>query len=221
MITERYRRDYLGEHVIVNTGYREGRKQQTREWVTNSVVNQHISKRAVVIGSSIDTPIFDYRHLANHRGGPLGKNSLQSYATGKIWRDMVPHFFVTTDQHQTTLMVQSKFPDQCTVCTTPTFCLKYPGRFHLVPYAPVLVDLAKVVYAAAFDGHREIFLIGYNRETPGMDGRSLQDVNLVFQTYAKIQFVLVGVSANMPDLWMHNFNVKSMNYKEFRIYCDV
>ena len=221
MITARYRKDYIGEHVVVNTGYLAGIKQQKREWVENTIINQHSTGRAVVIGSAIDRPLFDYRLLARHRGGLLNRKSMQSYATGTLWREMSPHFFVTTDSHQADLMVQTDFPDQTTVITIPKFCLKYPGRFHIVPYSPVITDMAKCVYLAAFDGHREIFLIGYTKETPGMDNRCIKDVNSVLSAYTNTTFTMVGVPTSVPDLWLTNPNVKRKKYREFRDYCDV
>ena len=72
MIEERYRADYDGEFVILETKWSGGKKEQTREWVPNPIENQHISGRATCILSNIDQFRYDYRKLENHRGGLLG-----------------------------------------------------------------------------------------------------------------------------------------------------
>ena len=54
MIQTRYRSDYTGEFVVTRTRMANGRGQQSREWIPNSIDNQHISGRAAVIGSAVD-----------------------------------------------------------------------------------------------------------------------------------------------------------------------
>ena len=54
MIQERYRQDYDGEFVLLQTSIRNGVKEQRREWMINPIQNQHVSGRAAVIGSNLD-----------------------------------------------------------------------------------------------------------------------------------------------------------------------
>lgn len=221
MITEQYRKSYTGEFIVLETSWRNGAKHQTREWIPNTLVNSHISKRAAVIGSNADLPLFDYRYLEDHRGGLLRSKSLQTYGTDEIWRDLRLDFYVSTDQLKINKLLETDYYTRSTVFTNSTFCLRNPGKCFLIPFAPAIVDLAKAVYLACFDGHREIFLIGYNKETPGVDDRCIEDINSLMTTYRNTNFVLVGVPTNMPETWRKNRNVRCMKYKEFRYYCDV
>ena len=76
MITARYRTDYTGEFIITQSTWSGGKKRQKREWVANPIENQHISGRAVCIGSDVDALRFDYKILQRHRGGLLGSKKI-------------------------------------------------------------------------------------------------------------------------------------------------
>ena len=221
MIQERYRSDYDGEFVVIDTVITDGVKQQTREWVPNRIENTHISGRAAVIGTNCDRVLFDYRRLAKHRGGLQGKKKLQTYGTHDVWNDIKLEFYVSCDDHELDRIKLCDYHQTTLVYTNTARCLRYPGAFYLIPYAPYLCDLALAVYLAAFDNHREIFLIGYNNDSPSQASTWQQDVNAVFQCYANTQFVLVGIESNMPHLWRQNRNVSCQSVRDFVTYCDV
>ena len=73
MIHARYRTDYEGEFVVLDTVFRGGKKIQRREYIENPIINQHISGRAVIIGAGPSARPDVVRLLARHRGGLLGK----------------------------------------------------------------------------------------------------------------------------------------------------
>jgi hypothetical protein len=87
--------------------------------------------------------------------------------------------------------------------------------------SPQLSEIALAVYLAAFDQHEEVFLLGYNNETPVSDSGWIAHVNSVFEAYTQTRFVLVGTSVNMPDVWRSNRNVDTMKYRDFVTYCDI
>lgn len=221
MIQARHRSDYDGEFVIVQSLLTGGTKLQDREWIPNAIENHHISGRAAVIGSRVDQALFDYTRLARHRGGLLGKKRLQTYGVGDLWKDMSFDFFVAIEQKQTDKIQKTGYSSRSTVYSTTSRCLLYPGHFYLLPYQPVLDELALIVYLAAFDEHQEIFLLGYNNETPAGSKNWIEHVNNMFKTYNNTQFILVGVESNMPVQWRNNRNVRSMRYRTFVSYCDV
>jgi len=221
MIQTRYRTDYDGEFVILESRWKNGKKEQIREWVPNPIENHHISGRAAVIGSNIDSELFDYTLLQKHRGGLLGKKRLQTYSSGNIWHDMKFDFVVTTDKSELESLKEQRYHEENIVYTNARNCINYPESFYLTPYSPHLNQLALAVYLAAFDGHAEIFLIGYNNETPANSSEWTGDVNAVFSAYRLVEFILVGVESNMPTMWRNNRNVQCMKYKEFISYCDV
>ena len=107
------------------------------------------------------------------------------------------------------------------VFTDAKNCIRYPNNFYLIPYTPPINHFAAAIYMAAFDGHTEVFLLGYSNSTPHLESGNVQQINEVFQAYNTTNFILVGVAANMPDMWRNNRNVQCMDYRHFVSYCDV
>jgi hypothetical protein len=48
-------------------------------------------------------------------------------------------------------------------------CLMHPGEFYLIPYNTLMAIEALVLWMAAFDGHKEIYAMGYNNDTVGLN----------------------------------------------------
>ena len=107
------------------------------------------------------------------------------------------------------------------VYTTARNCISNPGDFYLIPQAPGLLMPALPIYLAAFDGHKEIFLLGYSTQMAFENYRWFDDVCSVFSAYSGVQFYLVGEPSIMPDSWLECANVKTMTYRDFIGYCDV
>lgn len=221
MIQTRYRRDYDGEFVIVDTVIAGGQTHQKREWIPNPVLNHHLSGRAAVIGSRVHADKFQHTRLARHRGGLLGKKRLQTYGTADLWQDMRFDFFCSTTDDEISRMIDQDYDQTATVYSSARNCLRHPGRLYLVPHMPVIDDLALPIYLAAFDGHQEIFLLGYCKDTPA-GSRSWQlHVNDVIKAYQGTAFVFVGVESNVPESWRTHSHVRCMKFRDFVFYCDV
>jgi hypothetical protein len=221
MTLGRFRQDYDGEFVILETKIINGTKTQRREWVPNPIINQHISGRAAVIGSNVDRDLFDYSRLQRHKGGLKGKKRLQTYGCNDTWQTIKCDFYITTDHGILNQLHQTNYHESTAVYSTVRGCLTYPGDFYFIPYSPVINDLAVAVYIAAFDGHSEVFLIGYNNETPATSNTWQRDVEQVITAYPNTQFILVGVQSNMPDAWRNHRNVRCMDHRSWVSYCDV
>lgn len=222
MIEQRFRKDYPGEFVILQTRWKDGKKEQIREWVENPIENQHISGRAAVIGTDVDRHHFDYERLQRHRGGLLSRKKFQTYAAGDVWKDMRVDFAVETEKSKLPAIIESGYQADNIVYTTATNCIGYPGEFYLIPYNPKLDILALPVYLAAFDGHEEVFLLGYSKEVTSGNKTWQTHVNMVFQAYPMIKFYLVtNNEKNQPDEWRLNRNVSCMDYRTWVSHCDV
>ncbi len=221
MIQARYRRDYDGEFVVVETRLADGASHQAREWIPNRIDNHHVSGRAAVIGSRTLSHRFRHQRLQRHRGGLLGKKRLQTYGTKDLWRDMRFDFFATSDRVEIADMVQQGYDQHSTVFTSARLCIDNPGRFYLIPYLPQIDNLAMPVYLAAFDGHAEVFMLGYDLETPGGSRTWISDIDSVIAAYAGTSFVLIGVESNMPESWRCHSNVRCITVREFVTYCDI
>jgi hypothetical protein len=216
----RYRSDYPGEFVILESKWSGGKKTETREWIPNPIENQHISGRAACIGSSVDRYLFDYTRLTRHRGGLLSSKKLQTYGVGDIALEMRLDFAVETDNEKLNDIQKSGVQADSVIYTTSKSCIRHPGEFYLIPQRPLTVDLATIIYLAAFDGHKEIFLLGYHKETNGGRNTWINEIADIFKTYP-VNFYLVGESTLMFDEWLDCANVRTMTYQEWISYCDI
>lgn len=221
MIEERYRKDYDGEFVIVETKWTGGKKTQTREWVANPIINQHISGRAACIGSSINKDQFDYTVLQNHKGGLLSSKKLQTYGVSSIAKEMRLDFTVAFQQEDLESFIESKYQETNVVYTSTRQCIRNPGEFYLIPFNSNLCEEAIPIYLAAFDGHKEIFLLGYTNETISGVKNWQDQIKTIMDVYYSTYFIAVGQSTSMPERWFDSPNFKCMNYLEFRYYCDI
>jgi hypothetical protein len=217
----RYRTDYAGEFVIVETKWSGGKKTETREWIVNPIENHHLSGRAACIGSGLDQERFDYTRLQRHRGGLLGSKKLQTYGTGAIAQQMRLDFTIETCPDILNKILENAYQVPNIVYTSPRYCIAHPGEFYLIPLRPRMVDLATVVYLAAFDGHKEIFMLGYTDETSAGHNEWVDQIAGIFRAYTGTKFYLVGESTRMPDTWVNCSNVQPMPYRDFIGYCDV
>lgn len=216
-----YRKDYDGEFIITQSVWSGGKKRQTREWVANPIENQHISGRAVCIGADHDTDQFDYTILQRHRGGLLGSKKLQTYGLGFAAKQMRLDFTVETDDTVLKELINLHYYKDNVIYTTPRNCLKYPGVFYLTPYNPVIIKHALALYLAAFDGHKEIFMLGYNQYTNAGNTAWQAHVAQVIEAYLGTKFIIVGTPHHAVQSWLEFPNVEKMTYREFISYCDV
>ncbi len=133
-IPKRYRKDYEGEFVIVNTIFRNGKKEQEREWVENPVTNKHISGRATCIVDGISIKGFLLSVLEEHYGGLGGSLSMQVYGAQEIYKKMKCDFLVATGEIVSEV-VQSGYCKDNIVYATARSCIRNPEIFYLIPHA--------------------------------------------------------------------------------------
>jgi hypothetical protein len=217
----RYRTDYPGEFVITETRWEGGKRTETREWIPNPIENHHISGRAVCIGNLYAKQEFDYTRLQRHRGGLLSSKKLQTYGTGDIAQEMRLDFAVDTRNTVLETLAESKYDENNVVYTTARNCIAYPGRFYLIPHAPRLHDFIQLAYLAAFDGHQEIFLLGYSRDNPFDTANWITQLCDVIRSYSGVKFFLVGEPTNNHQEILECANVETLSYKQWYSYCDV
>ena len=221
MIKEQYRSEYEGEFVITESKWSGGKKTQNREWVPNPINNQHISGRAACIASDVDKARLDYTRLQRHKGGLLGSKKLQTYGTGIITKEMRLDFAVETNKEILQDILDRKYLTDNIVYTTTRNCLVNPGEFYLIPYNTLMAMEALILWLAAFDGHKEIYMIGYNNLTNGTISEWMSHVNTVISVFPSVKFTLVGEETIMPVEWRKNANVECMTHRGFVTHCDV
>ena len=218
---ESYRKDYPGEVVVTNTLWANQKKEQTREWIANPITNQHLTAGAVCINSELSTQEFNYTVLQRHRGGLLGSKKLQTYATAPVAQGMTLDFAVDIDYNNLVPLIESGYTEKNIVYTTARNCMRKPGEFYLIPQFPQLAVEALPLYLAAFDGHSEVYLLGYNKETNFSRNDAVEQIADIMRTYSSTRFTMVGVETNMPNEWMSCPNTRNFTYREFITHCDI
>lgn len=221
MITQRYRKDYAGEFIILNTSWSGGKKRTQREWMPNPIENHHISGRAACIASTVDQSEFDFTILQNHKGGLLGSLKLQTYGVGEIAKTMRLDFAVEKDDATLHQLFDLDYYKNNTIYTTPKQCLKHPGVFYVVPYNPPMVREVLLAYIAAFDGHKEVYLLGYHEGANIGQTDWIAQMGKVIATYSSTHFYHVAYGPQTPNEWKNYSNFSQLTHREFIHHADV
>lgn len=221
MITERYRTNYTGEFVITNSLWAGGKKRIRREWIPNPIENNHISGRAACIGSIADRSEFDFKLLENHRGGLLGTAKLQTYGCGDVAELMKLDFVVERNSDKLHSLIENHYYKQSTIYTSPRWCLEYPGVFYPIPYNPNVIPQVALAYLAAFDGHKEVFLLGYHDDAGIGHKDWAGQMNQVIQAFPSTKFIHVSYTPQTPSMWKENSNFSHLAHRAFIIHCDI
>lgn len=242
-IEKRYRKDYTGEEIITERVYKNQTWTDSKELVQNTVINNQISNRAVVIGNGISRQGFELRHIANHRGGLLGEHTLQSYGCNALYRDFVPDFLVARGKEMVSEIANSEFVNDNIVYADSASLLAHPKKFYLIPYDPYTDAGTTALYLAAFDGHKRIYMLGFDNNLSNEQNyniyadtacyRSIQSViqtkrwltdrKTVFNTYNDVDFVRVvpNVSYPIPVEWKACVNFRQITTREFVLEADI
>lgn len=242
-----YRREYLGEEVVKDLVYGGGGWAENREFVPNSVINEQISNRAVIIGNGISRLSLDanlFTLLANHRAGLLASNAVQTYGCNALYRDFRPDFLVANGPEIIREIASSGYSHNEIVYSTQAAVLDYPGKFYLTPQNPHWDAGAIATYLACFDGHKTVYLLGFDCDcdsgiasynvyanTPGYldrDGASteaffIKSLKLVMDTYNDVDFVRVMPNSawQMPEEWRYQLNLRQLSWREFVVEADL
>jgi hypothetical protein len=134
---------------------------------------------------------------------------------------MILDFWVGKEPAEIDAMLAQDYDAKSTIYTTAKILLAHPGRLYLIPQAPAMDSQALSVYLPAFDGHQEIFLLGAHMETAWLTASTTDSIASVMRAYDTVQFVLVGVTSQMPTVLRSLPNVRCQTYREWISYCDV
>ena len=242
-LKEIYRSNYAGENVITNLTLQHGEWNPETEFVPNAVFNSYTTTQAVAIGNGESRLVFDLQHIANHKGGLFGSNRLQSYGCNALYRDFTTDFLVATGDDIIDEIANSGYCSNGIVYTTAEYVVKYPGKFYLVPQNVHFDSGSLAAYMACFDGHKKIFLIGFDgyHGEPGLNNvykhtdnylppsksqngafweRSL---HTIMSTYSNVEFVRVCHTA---ESWVPGDldvlpNLRQINYRQFVLEADL
>lgn len=242
-LNKRYRKAYSGEEIIQERVYDSGQWNSVTEHVPNNIINNQISNRAVVLGNGHSRALFDVKHLLKHRSGLLGDKTLQSYGCNAFYRDYTPNFLICTDRRIAKEIADSKYSEEHIVYTRVDVTLEFPGQFYLIPHDPYADAGATAAYIAAFDGHKRIYLMGFDGQdgpnvnwniyagTNGYDAKDatvssvkwIENLGTVFRVFDDVDFVWVTQYGRQvtPENWKYCTNLRQINFRDFVLEADL
>lgn len=144
---KRYRQDYLGEYVVLNRRLKDSRWIDTCEWVENTIDFYPKSLSAIVFGQT---------------------NRLLNINT------FINKDFTTYSSEEKTTFVIGSDPESVCYARLDDILL-YPGQYHMIPHDPGYSIDHTLVYLAAFDGHKQIYLDGIDESKQLLDIVSIYD----------------------------------------------
>ncbi|RLD65944.1 MAG: hypothetical protein DRI98_14150 [Bacteroidetes bacterium] len=219
---ERYREDYPGEFVITQVTWKDGKKHQEREWIDNPITNVHANNKATCIAESYAVQTNFYAKVARNNGGLLGRERMQVYGVESVWDKMVPDFLVCQNSQTIPEMIKAGYPSKSVVYSTAKNCLKFPGELFLIPYSLSMQSHAAACWLACFDGHKEIYLVGYEKtDKKGAEQtKMIHAVAQVMKVYPHVKFIQVTTNAS-PDAWRRRVNFSNTRTEDYVSNCDV
>lgn len=242
-IIKRHRQTYNGEEIISRRTLTGGQWNTVAEHVRNRVTNNQISNRAVVFGNGQHRKTFDIGSVIKHKSGLLGQDTLQTYGCNAFYRDFTPDFMVVTNRIIAKEMVDSNFTKTNIVYTRVDIMLEFPKKFYLIPHDPYADAGATAMYLAAFDGHKRIYLLGFDGQdtrgvnnnvyagTPGyqdqtsevLDDKWIDNQAQVMNTYDDVDWVFVSETGRyqIPEKWKYITNLRSISYRDWVLEADL
>lgn len=241
-----YRSSYEGETLTREMRYVGGNWEKTTEFVPNAIDNNHISGKAVVLGngpSRLDHNDQLFNLLSNHKGGLLASGAVQTYGCNAIVRDFSPDFVVANDAMASELVNTGKC-DTNIIYGTAEMVLAYPGKFYIVPQNPNWDAGAMAAYIACFDGHKQVYLMGFDlhsghgdyhfnvytgtngypeTNSPTTESYFEKSLLQVMNLYSDVDFVRVSPTKDyyMPESWKYQLNLRQITFREFVTEVDL
>lgn len=230
-----FRRDYLGEYVVFATAKNKGVTSQHREWIPNTITQNH-SGHAIVFGNGPSRKNINWALFKMHRGGINASKKLTTYGCNAMYRDCDPHFLVVKHPLVADEIAATNYADSNVVITTVKNTLKHKDKFHIIPFDPNLCAGATALYLAAFDDHKKVYFMGFdgyerninNNVYAGTNGygtdrtevnaqKQIDDVMKVFNTYDTTEFIRVSQYGTelIPEEWKYAQNLRCISYNEF------
>lgn len=238
-----YRTNYAGENIVTQLNLSGGDWNPNTEYVPNSITNIHTTTQAVAIGNGTSRLGFNLSLISSHKGGLLGVNKLQSYGCNALYRDFTPDFLIANGEKIVTEISNSGYADNNIVYAHADALLSHPGKFYLIPQNVYIDAGALAAYIACFDGHKKVFLLGYDEyDQPGPTNNVYVNTNgyptsdevqnseflvksliNVVQTYNDVEFIRVMPAA---DWWLHESlqvlpNFRQISFRDFVLEADI
>jgi hypothetical protein len=217
---------YEGEEILVNITIRGGQKFEDREYVPRRVWHNTQNKPAFIIGNGRSREGFDLETLR-------GKGT--TYGCNAVYRDFESDYIVSLDR-----LISEEIANNYPLKEKPAYSTKiniqrYSEDFILVPRNPGMNTGATATHIARFDGHKEIYLLGfdsYNTDPKKTNNlyvdtnayakeNEVHDYNIwtvqmvtLFTKYKDVDFYRVG--SKIIDAYKEIQNLRHITYEKFK-----
>jgi hypothetical protein len=250
-ISKKYRSDYDGEDINLIGKYENSNWNYTTEFIDKSSDHKPLNTYAVVIGNGESRLEFDLTYFLPYKTGPLdtswhnpkGRRNFFTYGCNALYRDFSPDFLIATGEEIIEEVVKSGFCDTNIVYANSWVLPEYPGKFHYIPENPSYNSGTLAAYMAAFDGHKKVFLLGFDgNDTPNVNCNVYNNTNgypsrdnytpedfwvnslkLVMDTYNDTEFVRVAPynTFRTPEAWKYCLNFRTIDFRQFVFEADL
>lgn len=213
-----------------------------------------VSSHAVVIGNGISGHQFDLTTFLPYREttawGDVGEwkikrqiHNFYTYGCNALYRNYKPDFIVATGDGLINEIANSNYCDDNVVYVNSHSLEKFPDKFNIIPQNPEFNSGSVAAYLAAFDGHKKVFLLGFD----GIDNNSdnynfyggtsnyptrttvlneefwVRSLNLVMKTYSDTEFIRVAPTKKFrqPEMWKYNLNYRQIDFRQFVLEAGV
>ena len=254
IIDRLYRKDYTGEHVNTVGLYHEQKWHYEKEFVTNPFTNLPLSNRAVVIGNGISRLEFDLTHFLPSRETtawgeftpwmpPKSAKKFNTYGCNALYRNFRPDFVVATGTDIIQEIANSDYTNNNVVYANGQVVAQYSEKFHYIPQDLSFNSGAIAAYLAAFDGHKRVFMIGFDgidntndnyNVYAGTNGYPTKDTTIsesfwtiglynVMKMYEDVEFFRVAPTDTFrtPEPWKYLLNYRTINFRQFVCEADL
>jgi hypothetical protein len=196
----------------------------------------------VAIGNGPSRLEFDLKNL-KHASGLLGATTLQTYGCNALYRDFTPDFLVAIGNDIVTEIAGTSYPNNNIVYTRGQSLLEHPNRFYLIPHDPYADAGSTAAYIAAFDGHKKIYLLGFDeQDTPGVNVNVYAGTNAyddvecdvgsekwmqnrikLFNTYDDVDWVMINQRGRclLAEEFKFCPNFRQISFRDFVLEADL
>lgn len=255
IIKKLYRKDFAGEDVSTVGLYIDAKWTYQKEFVPLSVEYQPVSNKAVVIGNGISRLDFNLRLCLPWRETTAwgeqtewkpalnAVKKFNTYGCNALYRDYKVDFLVATGDEFLKEIATNEYSANNIVYASKSNLTKYPEKFMYIPQDPNWNAGAVAAYMAAFDGHKKVYMLGFDgidnstdiynvyAGTPSYPAKTdtiLEDFWMlslanVMRTYSDTEFIRVAPSRSFrtPEDWKYFLNYRVINFRDFVLEADV
>ncbi|CAB4132947.1 hypothetical protein UFOVP257_23 [uncultured Caudovirales phage] len=251
-IEKQFRKDYTGQDVNLVGLYLNTEWRYQKEFIDNPFENLvPLKEYALVIGNGPSRLEFDLKQFLPFKSGTFdnewhsihAKKKFYTYGCNALYRDFKTDFLVATGKELITEISESGYCDDNIVYANDWALPQYTGQFHHIPQNPGFNSGTIAAYLAAFDGHKKVFLMGFDgNDTPGINWNIYNGTNayptkeehtleefwvrtlkIVMDTYGDTEFVRVAPTDTFrtPETWKYCLNFRTISFRQFVLEADL